>query len=179
MDNAPYHNTLSEHSPPMPLCSKKKIMGWLEQNKIHCRDDCLKPELVEILKKLAPEPLYAISEIARSHGHEVIRTPPYHPELQPIETCWGVVKNHVTRNCNFTMNNLIEQLDSGFLKPCAKQKYIRLKFTASRVLWEHMLVRAFKSWIKKATSLQRIHASISERGRVDANVCFGSTGRSK
>ena len=120
MDNAPYHNTLSAHSPPTPLCSKKKIMEWLEQNKIYCRDDCLKPELVEILKKMATEPLYAIDEIARSHGHEVIRTPPYHPELQPIETCWGVVKNHVARNCNFTMNNLIEQLDSGFDKVTAK-----------------------------------------------------------
>jgi len=120
MDNAPYHNTLSAHSPPTPLCSKKKIMEWLEQNKIYCRDDCLKPELVEILKKIATEPLYAIDEIARSHGHEVIRTPPYHPELQPIETCWGVVKNHVARNCNFTMNNLIEQLDSGFDKVTAK-----------------------------------------------------------
>ena len=120
MDNASYHNTLSEYSPPTPLCSKKKIMEWLEQNKIYCRDDCLKPELVEILKKLAPEPLYTIDEIARSHGHEVIRTPPYHPELQPIETCWGVVKNHVARNCDFTMNNLIEQLDSGFEKVTAK-----------------------------------------------------------
>jgi len=120
MDNAPYHNTLSEHSPPTPLCSKKRIMEWLEQNKIYCRDDCLKPELVEILKKMATESLYAIDEIARSNGHEVIRTPPYHPELQPIETCWGVVKNHVARNCNFTMNNLIEQLDSGFDKVTAK-----------------------------------------------------------
>ena len=120
MDNASYHNTLAEHSPPTPLCSKKKILDWLDQNKIYCRDDCLKPELVEILKKLAPEPLYAIDEIARSHGHEVIRTPPYHPELQPIETCWGVVKNHVARNCDFTMNNLIEQLDSGFDKVTAK-----------------------------------------------------------
>ena len=120
MDNASYHNTLSEYSPPTPLCSKKKIMEWLEQNKIYCRDDCLKPELVEILKKLAPEPLYTIDEIARSHGHEVIRTPPYHPELQPIETCWGVVKNYVARNCDFTMNNLIEQLDSGFDKVTAK-----------------------------------------------------------
>ncbi len=120
MDNAPYHNTLSEHSPPTPLCSKKRIMEWLEQNKIYCRDDCLKPELVEILKKMATESLYAIDEIARYNGHEVIRTPPYHPELQPIENCWGVVKNHVARNCNFTMNNLIEQLDSGFDKVTAK-----------------------------------------------------------
>lgn len=120
MDNASYHNTLSEHSPPTPLCSKKKITEWLEQNKIYCRDDCLKPELVEILKKLAPEPSYAIDEIARSCGHEVIRTPPYHPELQPIETCWGVVKNHIARNSDFTMKNLIEQLDAGFDKVTGK-----------------------------------------------------------
>jgi hypothetical protein len=65
------------------------------------------------------------------------------------------------------------------LKHCAKKRYIQLKFNVSGDLRAHMLVRAFKSWIKKATSLQRIHASISERGRVDANVCFGSTGRSK
>jgi len=116
MDNASYHNTLSEHSPPTPLCSKKKIMEWLEQNKIYCRHDCVKPELVEILKKLAPEPSYAIDEIARSCGHEVIRTSPYHPELQPIEICWGVVKNHIARNSDFTMKNLIEQLNAGFDK---------------------------------------------------------------
>jgi transposase len=116
MDNAPYHNTLSEHSPPTPLCSKKKITEWLEQNRIYCRQDCLKPELVEILKKLAPQSTYAIDEIARSYGHEVIRTPPYHPELQPIETCWGVVKNHIARNSDFTMKNLLEQLDAGFAK---------------------------------------------------------------
>ena len=120
MDNASYHNILAEHSPPTPLCSKKKISEWLEQNRIYCRHDCLKPELVEILNKLAPEPSYAINEIARSCGHEVIRTPPYHPELQPIETCWGVVKNHIARNSDFTMKNLIEQLKAGFDKVTGK-----------------------------------------------------------
>jgi transposase len=116
MDNAPYHNILSEHSSPTPSCSKKRIMDWLEQNKIYCRDDCLKPELIEIIKKIAPEPIYAIDEIAKLYGHEVLRTPPYHPELQPIEICWGVVKNHIARNCDFTMKNLIKQLDNGFDK---------------------------------------------------------------
>ena len=52
----------------------------------------------------------------RSHGHKILRTPPYHPELQPIEICWGVVKNHVARNCDFSMKNLTEQLDAGFRK---------------------------------------------------------------
>lgn len=120
MDNAPYHNILSEHSSPTPSCSKKKISDWLEQNKIYCRDDCLKPELIEIIKKIAPEPIYAIDEIAQSYGHEVLRTPPYHPELQPIEICWGVVKNHIARNCDFTMKNLINQLENGFGKVTAE-----------------------------------------------------------
>jgi len=80
----------------------------------------LKPELVEIIKKIAPEPTYVIDEIARKHGREVIRTPPYHPELQPIETCWGVAKNHIARNCNFTMKNLIDQLEKGFEKVTSK-----------------------------------------------------------
>jgi len=120
MDNAPYHNILSEHSSPTPSCSRKKIINWLEQNKIYCRDDCLKPELIEIIKKIAPEPIYAIDEIAKAFGHEVLRTPPYHPELQPIEICWGVVKNHIARNCDFTMKNLIKQLDNGFEKVIAE-----------------------------------------------------------
>ncbi len=116
MDNAPYHNTFAKCSPPTALCSKKKILDWLIKNKISCRDDCLKSEMVEILNKISPEPIFEMDEIAKLHGHEIIRTPPYHPELQPIEICWGVVKNHIARNSDFTMSNLFEQLDSGFDK---------------------------------------------------------------
>jgi transposase len=116
MDNAPYHNILSEHSPPTAKSSKGKISAWLEKNKICCRDDCLKAELVEVLRKISPEPVYAIDELAEAFGHKVLRTPPYHPELQPIEICWGVVKNHVARNCDFTVKNLIRQLDRSFKK---------------------------------------------------------------
>ena len=58
--------------------------------------------------KVAPAP------IAKDHGHEVVRTPPYHPELQLIETCWDVVKNNMARNCDFTMENLVVQLEKSF-----------------------------------------------------------------
>jgi transposase len=137
MDNASYHNLLSEHSPPTHQSSKKKIKDWLEQNKIYCQNDCLKPELIEILRKLAPEPVYAIDEIAASFGHTVLRTPPYHPELQPIETCWGVTKNHVGRNCDFTVKNLIKQLDCGFNKVTAKtcEKIIEKVRTIEDYFW--------------------------------------------
>lgn len=120
MDNASYHNMLSPQSAPTPTCSKKKIRDWLEKNNIACGEDCLKAEMVEILEKIAPAPIYIIDEIAKKYDHEVIRTPPYHPELQPIETCWGVVKNHMGRNCDFTMKNLTNQLEKGFAKVTAK-----------------------------------------------------------
>jgi transposase len=137
MDNAAYHNVLADHSAPTPTCAKKKIQTWLEANKIPCRDDCLKVELVEILKKIAPEPTYAIDEIARKHGHEVVRTPPYHPELQPIEICWGILKNEVGRNCNFTMDNLKLQLEKAFDVITAEtcQKIIKKIRTVEDMFW--------------------------------------------
>jgi hypothetical protein len=35
---------------------------------------------VEILVKVAPAPTYALDELASAQGHEILRTPPYHPE---------------------------------------------------------------------------------------------------
>lgn len=116
LDNAAYHNVLAAHSAPTPQCSKTKILSWLESNHIPCREDCLKAELVEMLQRCAPKPTYALDELAREQGHEVVRTPPYHPELQPIEICWGVAKNEIARNCDFTMRGLEEQLELAFQK---------------------------------------------------------------
>ena len=68
----------------------------------------MKAELIEILLNQGrPQPTYILDEIAIEQGHEVLRTPPYPPELQPIETCWGIVRNEIVRNCDFTMVNLI------------------------------------------------------------------------
>ncbi len=120
MDNASYHNVLSPVSAPTPSCKKEKIRSWLERNHFPIKNDCLKAELVEILTKVGPQPTYVLDEIASEQGHEVLRTPPYHPELQPIETCWGIVKNEIARNCDFTMDNLILQLESAFDKVTAK-----------------------------------------------------------
>jgi transposase len=120
MDNAAYHNTLSPLSAPTPTCKKEKIRSWLEGNGLPLSNDCLKAEMIEILAKISPTPTYALDEIAADQGHEVLRTPPYHPELQPIETCWAVVKNQIARSCDFTMANLMVQLESAFDSVTAK-----------------------------------------------------------
>ena len=116
MDNASYHNTLAKNSAPTASCKKEAIREWLRKNNIPLSDDCLKAEMIEVLNKTAPTPTYAIDEIAKKYGHQILRTPPYHPELQPIETCWAVVKNAIARSCDFTMANLIVQLDKSFEK---------------------------------------------------------------
>ncbi len=114
MDNASYHNALSEHSAPIATSKKEEISTWLMKNGIPTQEDCLKIELVEILNKIAPVPTYDLDEMASEQGHQILRTPPDHPELQPIETCWGIVKNQIARNCDFTMSNLLKQLDEAF-----------------------------------------------------------------
>jgi len=119
MDNAPYHKVLSDNSAPTAASSKEDIQNWLRENKISYSSDCLKAELIDMLLKIVPEPTYAVDEIAKKYGHEVIRTPPYHPELQPIEICWGVLKNEVGRHCDFTMANLQTQLELAFQKVTA------------------------------------------------------------
>ncbi len=116
MDNASYHNALAHNSPPTHQSTKQQIITWLDSNNISYGNNCLKAELVDILKENAPKPVYEIDYIAKQKGHEILRTPQYHPELQPIEICWGILKNEVGRNCDFTMNNLIEQLKFAFDK---------------------------------------------------------------
>ncbi|HAO19405.1 MAG TPA: hypothetical protein DCQ37_02255 [Desulfobacteraceae bacterium] len=123
MDNASYHNVLSDHSAPTAKCGKEKIRSWSEQNNIPLSKDCLKIEMIDILNKISPNPTYILDEIAAEYGHEILRTPPYHPELQPIETCRALVKNRIARNCDFTMANLIVRLedasDSVTAKTCS------------------------------------------------------------
>ena len=72
------------------------------------------------------------------NGHIVLRTPPYHPELQPIEICWGIVKNEVGRNCNFTMQNLENQLEEAFNKVTSEtcNKIIRKIRQVEDKFWE-------------------------------------------
>lgn len=120
MDNASYHNVLSENSAPTASCKKEVIQSWLEKNGVPLSNDCLKAEMVELLSKIAPVPTYAIDEIAKHYDHQILRTPQYHPELQPIETCWAVVKNEIANKCDFTMSKLITQMDVAFAKVTAK-----------------------------------------------------------
>jgi len=116
MDNAKYHNVFVENAFPAPTTRKTQMQEWLKRNDIPSTEDMLKPELCALCKRFAPAPEFMLDKIAQEHGHTILRTPQYHPELQPIETCWAIVKNYMADNCDFTMQNMRIQLPRALSK---------------------------------------------------------------
>lgn len=85
MDNAKYHNLYVEDVFPTPKTLKVFLPKWLKSNRpSEYHDDMLKPELYQKCKALCPKPKYILDVIAEEQGHTIIRTPQYHPELQPL-----------------------------------------------------------------------------------------------
>lgn len=116
MDNAKYHNVLVDEAFPSSKTTKEQMRDWLTVNNYPWTEDMLRPELFELCKRLAPVPEFKLDKIAETHGHKILRTPQYHPELQPIETCWAVVKNYMANRCDFTMVSLKKNLPCAFAK---------------------------------------------------------------
>lgn len=114
LDNARYHNVLVDGYFPNPASRKQQMRDWLSRNNIPWSEDMLRPELLKLCKRFAPAPEFKLDKIAESLGHTILRTPPYHPELQPIETCWALVKNYMGDHCDFTMENLKKELPVAF-----------------------------------------------------------------
>lgn len=99
VDNAAYHNVLVEKN--VTSGSKKsEMIHWLQEKNIQFDESLTKPELYDIIQqnKFRFPVRYKLDELMESHGHSVLRLPPYHPELNPIEKIWATVKNWVAVN---------------------------------------------------------------------------------
>jgi transposase len=116
MDNAAYHNVLAEEAFPKKSHTMQRFQDWLTRNKIPWHENMLKEELYDLCLRLAPKPEFQLDRIALEKGHTILRTPPYHPELQPIETCWAVVKGYVAMRNDCTMASVWGLLEEGFQK---------------------------------------------------------------
>lgn len=97
MDNASYHNKMLNKA-PVKRSRKEEIIRWLEYNDIAHNPAHTKPELLNIVKNNMDRQIYAIDHLASEHGHEVLRLPPYHCQLNPIELVWAQVKDHIRKN---------------------------------------------------------------------------------
>eukprot|EP00475_Leptophrys_vorax_P007622 TRINITY_DN14827_c0_g2_i1.p1 TRINITY_DN14827_c0_g2~~TRINITY_DN14827_c0_g2_i1.p1 ORF type:complete len:253 (-),score=65.31 TRINITY_DN14827_c0_g2_i1:11-769(-) len=106
MDNARYHKCL-EGIPKMAKMLKAELQKWLEDRGIDFDRKMLKPELQQMVKKSAR---IAVELLTEEKGHKILWSVPYHPELNPIELCWGISKRHVAATYSQTNSSTEEAL---------------------------------------------------------------------
>ena len=94
MDGAKYHKSRVNPS-PASNARKSVLQEWLRNQNITFDEHATKSELADIIKRNKGCVQFKCVEIAKTYGHEVLYTPPYHCELQPMEGIWAVVKNEL------------------------------------------------------------------------------------
>ncbi|VDH88880.1 Hypothetical predicted protein [Mytilus galloprovincialis] len=105
MDNAPYHSHLDPESrAPSTGANKPGISAWLDKNNVHYDPKMKKTGLLDLVNQHKPQKKYVIDELAKAHGHVVLRLPPYHCELNPIEMVWSDLKGFVARKKFYLQN---------------------------------------------------------------------------
>ena len=132
MDNASYHTTPAEGSINIKsLTTKKHLTDLLDKYEVPYNKgraprgdnlEQLKVKLADWLKINAKERNIKINvtrfqDCCREDGHRPpLMTPPYHPELQPIEELWRDVKCSVARKFagTRTMTVLKEHVENAF-----------------------------------------------------------------
>ena len=98
MDNASYHSRLKEQLPNTSW-KKARIIEWLTNHGIHVDQSAIKAELLQQARQSKPKfRRYVVDSMAEEMGHTVLRLPPYHCELNPIELIWASMKQMVARN---------------------------------------------------------------------------------
>jgi hypothetical protein len=90
---------------------KKSMQDWLKSHNISYDEKMLRVELNQLVmmhKSQFPE--YTIDRIATDNGHNIVRLPPYHCELNAIELIWAQVKGGAARNNTTFKINDVKQL---------------------------------------------------------------------
>ncbi|XP_066977834.1 uncharacterized protein [Macrobrachium rosenbergii] len=117
MDNAPYHSIMTEESRcPTTATKKSDLIEWLQLRNTSFPQHATRPELLYICRQNRPEPEYKVDNTIREWGHEIVRLPPAHPELNAIEQVWGHMKRYVRSSLQrFTRADLQARLEEARL----------------------------------------------------------------
>lgn len=148
IDNAPYHSRLTDGSHcPNTATRKDDLKRWLEQHSMSYPPQATRPELLLICKENRPPPQFTVDNTIREWGHEVVRLPPAHPELNAIEQVWGCMKRYVRSSLHhFTRKDLMARLEEA-------------KLCVTREVWEGA-VRRSESFEKEYWATDNIHDSV-------------------
>ncbi|XP_063366293.1 uncharacterized protein LOC134654752 [Cydia amplana] len=94
---------------------KADIQDWLTTNGIDYETYMSKEELMCLVDKYKPDPKYEVDEILKENGHEVLRLPPYHCDLNAIEQIWSLAKRKVgSINMGLTVKEVEKAISTEF-----------------------------------------------------------------
>ncbi|XP_060861942.1 uncharacterized protein LOC132938975 [Metopolophium dirhodum] len=114
MDTASYHSAKKDMF-PLISWGNGKIIKWLENKGKLIHRPMVKHQLLEEAEQFRPVcEKYVIDELAKENNKIVLRLPPYHSELNPIELAWSFVKRYVkTNNMTFKLPDVQKLLHEG------------------------------------------------------------------
>lgn len=109
MDNASYHNTLNVKA-PTSSSRKSIILDWLREKRLPHSENMPKVLLYQIVKENKDKYCdYKVDRLFSESGHIVLRLPPYHPDLNPIEKIWAQIKDYVAKkNTSFKLDDAMK-----------------------------------------------------------------------
>ena len=118
LDNASYHNVKTEDTVCPNFSQKKAVLqNYLTQHNIPFSVTDTKKVIYKKIKQKKTPVVYKTDKIANLHGHEVLRTPVRHSELNPIELIWAQVKGFVAKNnTTFRLKDVKELVYAAFGK---------------------------------------------------------------
>ncbi|XP_018578243.1 uncharacterized protein LOC108916465 [Anoplophora glabripennis] len=138
MDNAPYHSVKIEKIPNTSW-RKNNIIEWLQIKGKEIDETMVKAELLRIVAgEKEKYNKYVIDETAKEQNKTVLRLPPYHCELNPIEMVWSMVKGCVkTNNTSFKLPE-VKRLLQGVARVTAEHwnNFIRHSVSEEHKFWE-------------------------------------------
>ncbi|OQR96085.1 hypothetical protein ACHHYP_17037 [Achlya hypogyna] len=116
MDNAAYHKVLPEDT-PKGCWTKVRMIEACKKYKLPVSEKKLRPGIWARLKAyILANVLPFVVSLAHERGHEVVYTPPYQLDLQPIEMVWAYTKGRVGRQYfnNTTLQGVKDRLAHEF-----------------------------------------------------------------
>ncbi|XP_026672914.1 uncharacterized protein LOC108629203 isoform X2 [Ceratina calcarata] len=118
MDDTPLHNMIIENYPNLDW-KKNDIITWLigkgeKLQSVHY----VKVQLLKLVEKhkRPDDRNYVVDEFAKQFGHTVVRLPPYHWELNPIELAWAKIKEYIRAQSTMDMLPDVEHLVESAVK---------------------------------------------------------------
>jgi len=139
MDNAPHHSVKTEKYPTAHT-KKSEILKWLNSKGVTFDRPMLKAQLLIRVRELkSSDNLYVIDNLAKDAGHTVLRLPPNHHELNPIELAWTMVKGYVKQeNTAFDIDDFRLLLNTGIERVTAEnwRNFIKLVIEEEDKMWK-------------------------------------------